>query len=125
MITASNCAVSKGRDVPRRKKSVVKPKQAAKSIMPSMAILTTPARSHQMPAKAPIASGVAKRRLSAMIVVKFVSLPAAAAMITVGMKSTPQSAISTRLIRRQRSYLKLIQVKNARLLQKAVPITSK
>ena len=32
------------------------------------------------------------------IVVRLVSLPAAAAMITVGMKSAPQSAISARLI---------------------------
>ena len=99
--TARVCAVSSGMSMfaPRRKKSVVKPKQAAKSIMPSMAMLTTPARSHQMPAMAPMASGVARRRLSATMVVMLVLVPAAAAMITLGMKRMPHSAINARLSR--------------------------
>ena len=104
IITANSCAVSSGSAVPRRKNRVVKPKQAAKSIMPSMAILTMPARSHQIPAIAPMASGVARRRLSAMIVVRLVWLPAAAAMMTVGINSRPQTVIVARPMRRHADF---------------------
>ena len=71
-----------------------KPKAAPVSIMPSMAMLMTPERSHHRPAIEPMTIGVARRRLEASMLTALVLRPAAARMRMVGKSSSAASSIA-------------------------------
>ncbi len=67
---------------------------AAVSSMPSMAMLTTPDRSHSRPARAPSAIGVARNRVPSSRPIKLVSAPRAA-QVNSAMANSPRPRPNT------------------------------